>query len=224
VSAGAGAAAARGGLDRGDGAAEQALRGEALRLNDRYLREVVLAFGLCPWADRTIATGGLRRAVIADVAPDAAAALPFIDEMERAGADAAAIGRHIFPRAALDAAAFDRFTERQRPAHRARRPAAAGPAPFVMAAFHPDAAAAFDGPHQLVSFLRRTPDPTIQLVRLDLLERARAGRPGISDEIARQNHATVAARGVAAVDDVVRAIRGDRDGSYAALAATALSA
>jgi hypothetical protein len=195
------------------------LQREALRLCDRYLREVVLAFGLCPWAERTIDDGQLRRAVITDEAPAPGACLPFIDELESAGASAASIGLLIFPRAALAPAAFDGFTERLRRADRARRPAAAGPSPFVMAAFHPDAGVAFDGPHQLVAFLRRTPDPTIQLVRHDLLERARAGHPGISDDIARRNHDTVAARGAAAVDAVVRAIRRDRDDSYAALAA-----
>ena len=33
---------------------------EALRLNDRYLIEAVIGFGLCPWAERAISGGELR--------------------------------------------------------------------------------------------------------------------------------------------------------------------
>ena len=38
------------------------------------------------------------------------------------------------------------------------------------------------GPHQLVSFLRRSPDPLLQLVRADRLEKAKSG-PGDLDAV-----------------------------------------
>ena len=52
-----------------------------------------------------------------------------------------------------------------------------GESPFAMAAFHPDAAADLDDPERLIPFLRRTPDPTIQLVRQEALERVRGRHP-----------------------------------------------
>ena len=191
-------------------------RREALRLNDRYLNEVVLGFGLCPWAERAIADGEVRRGVVLAEAPALDAALGFIDELVSAG-PAAAVGMLIFPRAALASAAFDRFTEEVRRADR-ERCRAQGRQDFVMAAFHPEGADSFTTPYQLVSFLRRTPDPMIQLVRAPLLDRLRAPRPSLSEDVAEQNFATVNARGAAALDAILRDIRRDRDQSYAALA------
>ena len=198
--------------------ADEALRLEALRLNDRYLREVVLAFGLCPWAEHAIDAGEVRREVILDAAPPPEAVLPFIDACEAGddGRAVAAIGLAIFPRCALSAAAFDRFVEAVRRADRARRPPGDHPL-FMMAAFHPGGAEAFETAAQMVSFVRRTPDPTIQLVRAALIDRLREARPAVSEEIARQNHAAVMARGPGAVDQVVRDVRRDRDASYAAI-------
>jgi len=196
----------------------EALRREALRLNDRYLREVVVAFGLCPWAERAIDAGEVRRRVITDAPPAPDSVLPFIDELEdAAAAPAPAIGLAIFPRCDLGPGAFDRFTEAVRRADRARRAGAAAPG-FMMAAFHPDGADSFEGAAQMVSFVRRTPDPTIQLVRASLIDRLSETRPSVSDEITRHNRATVLARGAAALDATLRAIRLDRDQSYAKLA------
>jgi hypothetical protein len=195
-----------------------ALRSEALRLNDRYLREVVVAYNLCPWAERALDAGEVRRHVIVDHAPAPDGVLPFIAELEDAtAAPAPAIGLVLFPRCGLTQPGFDRFTEAVRRADRARRRAGQAPA-FMLAAFHPDGADSFESAAQLVSFVRRTPDPTIQLVRASLIDRLRDARPGVSDEIARHNHATVRARGAGALDLVLRAIRRDRDESYARLA------
>jgi hypothetical protein len=196
----------------------EALRLEALRLNDRYLREVVLGFGLCPWAERAIADGEVRRCVALDAEPSLDAALAFIDELARAGA-AAAVGMLIFPRVVSSAADFDRYTEQVRRADR-ERCRAEGRQDLVMAAFHPEGAEVFATPYQLVSFLRRTPDPMIQLVRAELLDHLRATRPSLSEDLAQQNFATVNGRGAGALDAVLRDIRGDRERSYAALAAS----
>lgn len=199
-----------------DAAIDVPWRREALRLNDRYLREVVLGFGLCPWAERAMAAGEVRRGVVLAEVPALADALAFIDELAQAGS-ATAVGMLIFPRAASTSAAFDRYTEEVRRADR-ERCRAEGRKDFVMAAFHPDGAEAFATPYQLVSFLRRTPDPMIQLVRAELLDRLRVTHPTLSEDVAQQNFTTVNARGAAALDAVLRDIRRDRDQSYAALA------
>ena len=198
-----------------------ALEREALRLNDRYLSEAVVGFGLCPWAERAISGGELRRLVVADHEPSLPAALAFIDELARAGA-AVSVGILIFARAAVASPAFDRFTEAVRRADR-ERCRAEGRKDFVMAAFHPDAATSFTNRYQLISFLRRTPDPTIQLVRAELLDPLRAARPSLSDDIAEQNFARVNTQGPDRLDAVLRDIRRDRDQTYATLTRATVS-
>ena len=193
----------------------QAQRLESLRLNDRYLSEVVIGFGLCPWAERALTGSELRRDVSLDETPALPAALAFIDELVRAG-QAVSVGILIFPCVAIGSAAFDRFTEEVRRADR-ERCRALGRKDFVMAAFHPHAAETFETPYQLISFLRRAPDPMIQLVRAELIDQLRAARPSLSDDLAHQNFATVRARGPEQLDAILRDIRRDRDETYAAL-------
>jgi hypothetical protein len=213
----------------------EALRREALRLNDRYVREVVLAFGLCPWADGVLRAGGLARHVLPGRDPAPADCLPIIDEWSGAGAaggtpnegDSGAracergapigIGFIILPLRAGSSGSFDSFAEAVRRADRARRPRER-PSPFVIAAFHPEGAQRFEGPHQLVSFLRRTPDPLLQLVRAELLDRVQTASPGVSEQIAARNFATLRdPAATARFDAVVRDIRADRDRTYAAI-------
>jgi hypothetical protein len=109
-----------------------------------------------------------------------------------------------------------------RRADHARRPGAATspPAPsFFIAAFHPAAPVTFSTPPQLVSFVRRTPDPTLQLVRASALRRVTGEDPTVSDDVTRRNFETVNERGAAALDAVLRDLRRDRDETYARLGA-----
>ncbi|HVY38809.1 MAG TPA: DUF1415 family protein [Polyangia bacterium] len=204
--------------------ADRAWTDEALRLNARYIEEVVIGWGLCPWAAQAWRTGAVRRRVLLDPAPDPAPVLEVIAQLDeprapdaprgRDPAPQAAIGLVIWPRLALDAAAFASAAEQIRRADRARRPPGAAP-PFLIAAFHPDlrpeppADAA-----SLVPFIRRTPDPTLQLVRTSLLDALAGGGRDVSAEIAAANFVTVAARTPAALDQTLADIRRDRDDSY----------
>jgi hypothetical protein len=200
--------------------ASAAVVAEALRLNTRYVREVVLAWNLCPWAEKALEGGQVRQGVLLDEKPTPEAALPFLDQL--VGEPEIAIGLLIFPRLALTAPAFDAFAERVRRADHARRPDAATSPPspaFLIAAFHPGAPETFATPPQLVSFLRRTPDPTLQLVRTSVLRRATGEGRAVSDDVTQRNYDGVAARGAAALDAVLRDIRRDRDESYARLKA-----
>jgi hypothetical protein len=91
----------------------------------------------------------------------------------------------------------------------------------LIAAFHPqsrvDAPPA--NPAALVSLIRRTPDPTLQLVRASLIDDlARTGRD-VSAEIARDNFATVSARDPAALTALLDDLRRDRDRAYGGAAA-----
>jgi hypothetical protein len=199
---------------------DAALVAEALRLNTRYVDEVVLAWDLCPWAEKAFRGGQVRQRVLLAPTPAPEDALPFLDELE--AAPELAIGLLIFPRLATTAAAFDAFAERVRRADHARRPDAATSPPspsFFLAAFHPAAPVTFTTPPQLVSFVRRTPDPTLQFVRTSALRRVTGEDPAVSDDVTRRNFETVNARGVAALEAVLRDLRRDRDESYARLAA-----
>jgi hypothetical protein len=192
---------------------------EALRLNARYVEEVVIGWGLCPWAAQAWREGAVARRVLTEATPDPNAVLAFVDEI--APRPETSIGLLIFPRVTLDEAAFGAFAERVRRADRARRPPGDA-APFLLAAFHPATearagAATAASPAALVSYLRRTPDPMLQLVRASLLENLSRDGRDLSGEIARANFATVGARTPAALDAAVRDIRRDRDAAYARL-------
>jgi hypothetical protein len=190
--------------------AEAALAVEALRVNARYVEEVVIGWGLCPWAARAWNDGQVTQRVFTDAEPDVGAVAAFIDEL--VARPDAAIGLAIFPRVARTVGAWEKFAEQVR---RSR-------AGFLAAAFHPDYPAPEGGAPgvgaidaaRLVPFIRRTPDPTLQLVRASLLDGLRGQ---VSDDVARDNLATVTARGLAALDALLTDIRRDRDAGYARL-------
>jgi hypothetical protein len=184
---------------------ESALVAEALRLNARYVEEVVIGWGLCPWAARAWSDGQVTQRVFTGVEPEVAPVAAFVGEL--VAKPGAAIGLAIFPRVACTVGAWEKFAERVR---RTR-------AEFLIAAFHPDYVPARGDaptPASLVPFIRRTPDPTLQLVRASLLEDLRGD---VSDGVARDNHATVTARGPAALEALLAEIRRDRDAAYSRL-------
>jgi len=172
----------------------------------------VVAFGLCPWAVPALRAGRVARAVVTEVAPAAEICLPILEAWEAARVS---IGLLLLPRFAGTRGAFDSFAERVRRVERARRE---GEPAFAVAAFHPHGPATFTGPHQLVSWLRRTPDPLLQFVRVDALDAVKSGGGDVSGDVAAHNHAALTAPGEAArFDAVIRALRADRDAAYARL-------
>jgi len=194
---------------------------EARRLLDRYLTEVVERFALCPWAAATRRRGELRVEVLVPPSSDAAvhAAVARIADDPRA-----AIGMVVLAGASIDALALRRL-----------RDAAIRP-DVAIADFHPRGAGDATTPSRLVPVLRRAPDPMLQVVRWSVLHAARrsppppdrgaqarllAGHaddtvPDPSDAIARANHATIAAGGLAALVAVLDELARDRDAAYAA--------
>jgi hypothetical protein len=103
-----------------------------------------------------------------------------------------------------------------------------------VADFHPEAALDLASPARLVPFLRRSPDPLLQLVPLALLDSVRGAPPtadrvtqvqmlggiappsrgDVADRIAAANHATVTAH-AAQIAGVLDDIAADRRASYA---------
>ena len=185
------------------------LEGEALRLNARYVEEVVIGWDLCPWAARAWRDGEVERRVFPSPRPEAAAVAAFVEQI--AARPRCSVGLAIFPRVDLPVAAWDRFAEEVRRAG----------GPFLVAAFHPSdrgAATPAATPAQLVSLIRRTPDPTLQLVRASLIDALGAGGRDVSADVAQANFATVARRDPARLVALLDDLRRDRDRAYAALA------
>ena len=145
---------------------------DALARNDRYLQGVVEAFGLCPFARQCRTSGQLQRVVLTgeDVHVDLRAALL---ALQAADDDAFEVALVLLPRFVETSAAFETLL-RAVEAEVATALAARGKAPTCFAvAFHPQLPFTVGQAHQLVGLLRRSPDPTVQLVRRSLLARVR---------------------------------------------------
>jgi hypothetical protein len=180
---------------------------EALRLNARYVEEVVIGWDLCPWAARAWTDGQVVQRVFTGDALDVAAVGAFIDDL--IAKPDAAIGLAIFPQITCTVGAWERFAERVRKTHADH--------PFLAAAFHPDYRPPGDATldaARLVPFIRRTPDPTLQLVRASLVDGLRGE---VSGDVARANFTNVTTRGLDQLDALLADIRRDRDASYARL-------
>jgi hypothetical protein len=150
----------------------------ALARNDRYVREFVEAFNLCPYAKRTREAGRLQRMVIAgDEEPVAALATAAV-AFERLPAEEIDVGLVIFPALAREVAegvegarAFERLVGEARQIMQARHPG--GDTPFYCVPFHPGFAEDLTDEHRAVRFIRRSPDPTVQFVRASVLRSVR---------------------------------------------------
>jgi hypothetical protein len=195
---------------------------EVRRILDRYLIEVVEGFELCPWAytARTSDEVGIEvlwgeptPAMWADAGerllanPKTRVAMIVAPESAATSADLRAMRDHVGTRVRI-----------------------AG-----IAHFHPDAALDLASPPRLVPFLRRSPDPLLQLVPLALLESVRGAstvvvdiaqqaqmlkgelpplRADVADRIAETNHERVS-KDAAAVTALLEDIARDRRESYA---------
>jgi hypothetical protein len=180
---------------------------------------VVERFGICPFAEPAMKAGSVARRVIVET-KDARAA---IDEL--AADTRIEVALLIFPSVTMSAGEFDRWCAPLREANDA----------FVAAVFHPDTPYDLATPAQAVGFFRRAPDPTLQLVRLSVLDEVR-GRGGkfmfdfstaaweelkkrehrlpTSERIGRDNHALVMRDGISTLQAIYDDIRADRQRSY----------
>lgn len=213
--------------------ADDALIAEALRIYRRFAVEVVEGLGLCPWAEHARKSGRVTERVLLSDRRDVGAAQSAIAEhAERPDVEILLL---IFPLLALDRRAFEHYVAELGQAEADRHPV--GEVPFAMAAFHPDAPAHLDDAERLIPFLRRSPDPTIQLVRRSVLEQVRQKAPegtefvdlrlldpkalatdrppSLRERIAEENLRTVRRLGVEHVERLLADIRRDRDASYA---------
>ncbi len=144
----------------------------ALARNDRYIREFVEALHICPYARRCRETGKLHRRVVVPAELDAAHAA--VRTVEALPEDSVEVALLIFPTAAANgvesARAFETFCADLR--------ARMAESPFYCVAFHPDLPRDLHDAHRAVQFIRRSPDPTIQLVRASVLRQVRGADDG----------------------------------------------
>lgn len=206
---------------------------EVLRLLDRYLVEVIEAYNFCPWARMARLKGEISREIVWGQ--------PGVPEL-RAAAERA-LAR---PNAKVIMVVAPELGGGL-PALRDLRGILSNQMTEVgIAEFHPEAPLDLESPARLVRFLRRAPDPMLQVVPIAILDSLRtgdrrvidreelaavlAGAPleievDIADRIADTNHATVRAGDVAArVEATYAAIAADRAETYARLGITAPSA
>jgi hypothetical protein len=214
---------------------ETRLEAEAIRVYQRYATEIVEPLGLCPWARRARLDGHVTHRVVLDTAPGPKDVLAHVDAVARD--PEIHVGLLLFPRIALDAREFRRFASSLRQADAARH--SPGETPLFMADFHPFAPLDPGSAARLVAFIRRTPDPTIQLVRSDILDAVRKNDQGgtvfmaaeslvhgewpvqpsvpLHQRIAEANLETLQQYGFEQMSAQLDEIRRDRDQSYARL-------
>lgn len=213
------------------------LRHEAIRLHTRYCVEIVEGLGFCPWAEEARVRG--RLAIVPCVEEEASVAW-VLGAIDRVEADPQLeIGLLAFPLCRLERLAFSHFVAEVRAADAARKPA--GAVVLAMADFHPDAPLDQTSAERMVPFVRRSPDPAIQLVRKDALARVRMSddqgtsfldlsqlsmdallsapaKPlPLAARVAQSNWKTVERLGLEDVEARFDAIARDREETYAAL-------
>jgi len=206
----------------------------------RYQREIVERFDFCPYARKARNDGAVQVEVCLLQEPSHESVLQIADAI--AENRRIEIGLVLFPRVFVSRLDWQRFVgevhtlDAQRPRPMAKQ--------FAAAAFHPDAEPDMSSPSKLVSFIRRTPDPTIQFVRLSVLAPLRTRDPeettyvppdeldafvknlfegpteprlALHERIARANLDTVRTQGVAHVRAIMDDILRERDERYRAL-------
>jgi hypothetical protein len=194
---------------------------EVRRVLDRYLVEVVEAYGFCPWARAARTSGEIGVTVLLGT--------PAPEHLAAAGK--ALLARPEIRVAMVVTPEIDVAQSGFRSAREAvtRIIDSAG-----VADFHPDAELDLATPARLVPFTRRSPDPLLQFVPLSLLTSVRvASTPpdlaeqarllggvvtdpseDIGDRIAATNHARVL-RDLAGIERTLADIAADRRRAYA---------
>jgi hypothetical protein len=217
----------------------QRLEREVERVHRRYQVEVVEALNLCPWARDARLSGRVQMRVSFMSEPDSAEAWSQVVAAMRA--PEAEVGILVFPALDLGRLAFSHFVATLRVRESEANLNTPGAERIALADFHPDASADTVSAERLVPFLRRAPDPMVQIVRQSALENVRlseaqgtsfvdpsqynlatmlslpAAPPALATRVARNNARTVERMGVAQLEALVADILNDRHASYAAL-------
>lgn len=215
---------------------EDKFREEVLRINSRYLVEIVEQYDFCPWAKKVRGTSRFRREIfLADANGETLRNNVAAMVEEIAAQTEIEIALLIFPRLKLNSREFRSFGSSAESIHAKAHPR--GELPLAMASFHPDAEADLNSPARLVPFIRRSPDPTIQLVRRSTMAKVGSSssqsdkvfaesleaflplmgttpKPSLSESIAKTNLDTVESVSVAHIESILKDIASDRARAY----------
>lgn len=219
---------------------QRELEQATLDVYTRYAVEVVERFGFCPWARSSRESGQVELRVVFSADPDDFdASLSLLRDLEQA-AEPTDIALFIYPLLDLDRLGFEDYARRLRTRAETGQPKLDA---YAMAAFHPAASVDLSHPDRLVPYVRRSPDPTLQLVRksalsaikglaqgtafldvstlsLDALAALSAPAPkAVRERIAEQNLATVQAVGPATIEATLTDIARQREASHQRLLA-----
>lgn len=177
----------------------------ALRRNERYLREFIEDLSICPYARMCREQQRLYRAVFLQTQPTPQSVAEHVLSLEPLSQFE--IGLLIFPNFAPSLQAnqtgspsvgeshqFERFVTEARNHYGKLRRGVPG---FFLVAFHPAMPMNLANPDVAVRFMRRSPDPTIQLVRPEVIDSMRNPHHNRDDL-----SATIAERGLQAVSSI----------------------
>lgn len=201
----------------------EALAGEARRLHERYHRELIERFCVCPWAKPARADGRTRTHVVTDASCSPEELVPILSEW--AADEAVEVAFVIAPRFVGPADAFaDWATSIVQPHSDV----------FLAAPFYPTVPDSSGS----IQFLRQSPDPTVQLVRRTRLEEIRAQDPphyadiftldlrdlesvrpprAVAAAVIERNERTIEREGRVEIQRIFDDIREDRERTYAKL-------
>lgn len=220
----------------------EALVHATLEAYERYAVEVVERFNFCPWARSARESGGVTLRVVFSVDhDDFDESLRCLNDLHEQAPETGAqvdVALFIYPLLDLDRRGFEDY------ARRLRTRAEAGQKKldaFATAAFHPAATADLTHPDRLVPFVRRSPDPTLQLVRKSALSSIKGLTSGtafldvsaltpaafkalqqpaepapkpVRERIAEQNLASVRDAGTEAIEAVLTDIARQREAAH----------
>jgi hypothetical protein len=150
-------------------------KAEALARNSRFVEEFVEDLNVCPYAKGSRMDGSAQRRVAPVSNEDLTADHPDIAAAFHRIADEPGVEvmQIICPRIAMPEKEWTlRVKEMTETLHQAHGRSVVG-----VAAFHPDLKFRDESAASLVPLFRRAPDPTIQWIRLDVIERVRSSRP-----------------------------------------------
>lgn len=201
----------------------EALIREALRLHERYHRELIERFSICPWAKSAREDGRIRTYVVTEASCTAEDLTPLLHTW--AADETVDVAFVIVPRFKRGFDAFGSWASSL-----AKRSGDV----FLSAPFYPGA----PDDTGSIQFLRQTPDPTAQLVRRSRLEQIRAQDPPhytdifeldlqslaaskpastVAASVLAYNQRTLEREGRAGLRAILEDIRNDRDRTYALL-------
>ena len=185
---------------------------QTLSRNDRYLREFIEALAICPYARSCRETGRLHREVLLHESLDQAAVAARIAELSEPAHAEIEVGLLIFPCLRTSAYEFDRFVRGVQRSYQAQMTAQGRSGGYFVVAFHPELDMKLDNADVAVRFMRRSPDPTIQIVRPDAIARICGDRDReiLSRNIAESGLRAVLANNPTALAELLTGMRAPR--------------